>query len=1154
MNKLFYVFKNEFIRYFLSPLAYIYLITFLVLNGSFAIYFGHFIERENADLSAMFAFHPWLYLLFISSISMRLWSEEFRTKTIVQIMTLPVSTPIFVWGKFFASLMFCALALSLTFPFVITVNVLGNPDNSVIFLAYIGSLLIAGCMLAISQTMSALSKNQVIALVLAVIANMIFFLSGMEYILSVLRPIVPSYIVDMISSFSFLTHMNTIMSGIIELRDIVFFVSIIWLFNFMTIMIIDFKTSEVSNLLKSDNRKSYIVLVMAFLFTFIGINLLANNTLRRYQYDFTEEKIYTLDKNTLEILRNLHNTVTVKLYYSPILGKNDYNMLEAFDRIKVLLSKYKAIAKDKFDYKIYTPAPFDKIEDIALGEGIEPLPSAISNTNALFGMTFTNDIGAKRVIPFLAPERMPFFEYDLSENIYLLSHKKTNLGIITSLPVLGEVNEDNMILDKWEIINQLEKFYNVKSIKNSDDFKGIDLLMIVYPKNLDEKLIAKIKDFTHNGGKTLLFLDVAPEATRLISAVNKNLEASDSTELEKIFGFKFYNEYVTADFKNSILVNASHNYKTNTNFTNDVIQFILKEKEFNPKAQETSNLKKIMLSSAGVIMPASDDVNFEVLIKASDDSAILPASVVYKNTNPADILRFYEKDDNSKILAAKISSKHKTTPFEAIVVTDTDMLYDSFWTKVHHLANSKFLVPILDNANFVLNALESLSGRQYLSSLRGKSAKNRQFSQIEKIRRENKLQYSKNELKILDDISKVKQKLQNIWERKDFENRETFSKDDLSTIKNVRIKLDAERQNLGKLRQKINFDLDEIYSKIKFYNIYFVAGILSLLAFIQLYSKRYKMPVNANQNTIFEKKLLTICFVSVLLFVCGILSVYHFLGSDIDTYENKPVFATLPSKINDVTSIDIYNNTSSVKLSLQDNKWSIKEYPDFMVSQEQVRSFLSAMIEALYYEKKSNRIEDLQQFNLLPLEDKTSQATQIILRDASDNKIADFLLGKYDMDLGRGLKSAYIRFPENFQIWHIIADFIDVSSNWKDWVISSVWDLKIGRFQTIDGNYTTEALADIMKVLLNSEIYEAENDLKNPRELKFLKLKDENDNLVYLYFYVADNKYYVKYKFVPPVNGYYAQILAKNSENKYYRFDKENWDLLNYVLKKHSTK
>ena len=162
MNKLFVVIKNELLRYFISPLAYVYLIAFLVLNGSFAIYFGGFFGLGVANLKSMFSYQPWLYLLFIPGISMRFWSEEYRTKTIIQITTRPLSISHRVWGKFFAAWLFSLLALALTFPLWITINNLGSPDNNVIILSYIGSFLLAGCMLSISQTMSALDRKSVV--------------------------------------------------------------------------------------------------------------------------------------------------------------------------------------------------------------------------------------------------------------------------------------------------------------------------------------------------------------------------------------------------------------------------------------------------------------------------------------------------------------------------------------------------------------------------------------------------------------------------------------------------------------------------------------------------------------------------------------------------------------------------------------------------------------------------------------------------------------------------------------------------------------------------------------------------------------------------------------------------------------------------------
>ena len=259
MKKIWTVTKNEFTRYFTSPLAYVYLVAFLLLNGSLAIYAGNFITVGQASLVNMFKFQPWIYLIFLSGISMRLWSEEFRSKTIIQIMTIPVSVSSYVWGKFLASWLFCGVALALTFTFWITANILGNPDNGVIAISYVGSLLLAGCMLAIAQTMSATTKNQVIALVLSVLVNLLFFVCGVEYILEILKAVLPISIVDMIASFSFLTHFNNIILGIFAARDLIFFASIILLFNFISIIIISFKTTGTTKLLQATSKKIYVL-------------------------------------------------------------------------------------------------------------------------------------------------------------------------------------------------------------------------------------------------------------------------------------------------------------------------------------------------------------------------------------------------------------------------------------------------------------------------------------------------------------------------------------------------------------------------------------------------------------------------------------------------------------------------------------------------------------------------------------------------------------------------------------------------------------------------------------------------------------------------------------------------------------------------------
>ena len=232
MNGFGTIFKRELRAYFATPVAYVFIVIFLVLVGVSTFYVGGFYERAQADLEPFFQFHPWLYMFLIPAISMRLWSEERKAGTLELLLTLPVSLGATVLGKFFAAWAFTAVALAGSFPIWLTVNYLGHPDNTVIVAGYLGSLLMAGGFLAIGACISALTKNQVIAFVISFVICFAFNLSGFPMVIDIFRAWAPQAIVDVVSSFSFLTHFNSILKGVIDLRDVVFFASLIafWLY------------------------------------------------------------------------------------------------------------------------------------------------------------------------------------------------------------------------------------------------------------------------------------------------------------------------------------------------------------------------------------------------------------------------------------------------------------------------------------------------------------------------------------------------------------------------------------------------------------------------------------------------------------------------------------------------------------------------------------------------------------------------------------------------------------------------------------------------------------------------------------------------------------------------------------------------------------
>ena len=238
------IMRRELIGYFATPVAYVFIVIFLVMSAAFTFYLGGFFERGIADLEPFFRFHPWLYLFLVPAVGMRLWAEERKYGTVELLLTLPLTIGEAVVGKFIAAWLFVGLALALTFPIWITVNVLGNPDNGVIAAAYIGSWLMAGGMLAISEALSAVTRNQVVAFILSVVVCFGFLLSGLPMVLDLFRGWLPQVLLDGVANLSFLVHFNSISRGVIDLRDLVYFALVIGFWLLANRIVLELKKAD----------------------------------------------------------------------------------------------------------------------------------------------------------------------------------------------------------------------------------------------------------------------------------------------------------------------------------------------------------------------------------------------------------------------------------------------------------------------------------------------------------------------------------------------------------------------------------------------------------------------------------------------------------------------------------------------------------------------------------------------------------------------------------------------------------------------------------------------------------------------------------------------------------------------------------------------
>jgi len=223
MSPVLAIMRRELRSYFVTPLAYVFLVIFLFLAGVLTFYVGDFYERGLADLQPFFDFHPWLYLVFAPALTMRLWAEERKSGTLELLFTLPLSTTQAMLGKFLAAWAFVALALALTFPMWLTVNYLGNPDNGVILAGYLGSLLMAGSFLAVGCCISALTRSQVVAFILTVAVCFLLVMAGLPALQDLVNGLIPPGMAAALSELSILRHFRAIARGVLDLRDLIYF-------------------------------------------------------------------------------------------------------------------------------------------------------------------------------------------------------------------------------------------------------------------------------------------------------------------------------------------------------------------------------------------------------------------------------------------------------------------------------------------------------------------------------------------------------------------------------------------------------------------------------------------------------------------------------------------------------------------------------------------------------------------------------------------------------------------------------------------------------------------------------------------------------------------------------------------------------------------
>lgn len=339
--------------------------------------------------------------------------------------------------------------------------------------------------------------------------------------------------------------------------------------------------------------------------------------------------------------------------------------------------------------------------------------------------------------------------------------------------------------------------------------------------------------------------------------------------------------------------------------------------------------------------------------------------MVYEGKNPADLLGMFKPDGKLKFLAALLIEKNKKNPFEVIVAADTDFIYDTFWSSGRTILENNYFIPLYDNANFILNSLDYLAGDETLIDLRGRTQKIRRFEGIENMRKENLRNFRIKENDIFRQIDKTKKALQEVFGKREFEERNNFTSDELAVIAGTRQRLDTLRSELAAIRMNMHRNIEQTGMMIKFVNIYLVPLLILLLLAAAGAKGFYRRGgLSGKVRISFNREFKTAAVVTVLLAAAGGVSFLLTMSDAGDGYENRPVFEGLTEKLNDVEKVVLTSAEGELSFFKEDGVWKLEGEPCAVVYQERIGRFLAVLADAVYYEKKSDKAEYLSRFGL----------------------------------------------------------------------------------------------------------------------------------------------------------------------------------------------
>ena len=815
--------KREFLSYFNSALAYVFLCSFLIIGALFNFKFADWFTANEASLRSFFNFHPYLYLFFIPALGMRVWAEEDKEGTLELLLTMPISAWHAVVGKFLAGWCFIGFSLILTFPLVFTLTYFGDPDWGRLLSGYTGSFLVGGMCFSLTSLTSAFTKNQVISYLFGFAVLLILSIIGMPQfgISEYLKGWLSENLIETLLFFSIQPHFEGLEKGVFDLRDLIYFLSFIIYGLISSITILRFRKAAHQNNTLFSSIGLIIFSIILLLSNFISRDL-------NIRSDWTADKLYTLTDSTKRVMNGFEGPVTVRYYYS-MSDKRQSVKKKAFAlRVEDLLKEYAALSNGHVQLHTIDPAPGSIEEKGAALDGIEPISNE-DGSKSYFGVSLSYRDSVK-TIPVLSQDQSDKLEYHLTNLFrHLQRPEMPTIGIMTDIPIVEQqanpMAGNYQEKPAWRILDELRQDYIIRQIGDHfvewgfDPKTGKNLLdaVIIYQfKPMSQGARFALNQYLMRGGKVIIFTDSVPllgsMADKTFRFQKSRLPVTSNTlGITEAWKISYKADKVVMDAKNS----------TKTAKGDNKLILTLDKDNFNTSIPALANLNEIVLPYVGYFQyEKTPGIEISPLVYSSASSKALPVM----SFRDKKVIEATEVSGEKLSLALKVKGKlpsfYKDKPLkveglvdevmgesEVILIGDLDLLKDNYtFTQVKKLKGNE-TIRVSDNIELFLNLVDDLVNDGKMIDVRMRREKERELDNLGEIRLEFREHYEEEikdlqeEYKVLDaKIKTFHRKQENQISLKAFEKEELITSE--ARFKEINDKLNEISQILSLAESK----------------------------------------------------------------------------------------------------------------------------------------------------------------------------------------------------------------------------------------------------------------------------------------------------------------------------------------------------------------